>query len=78
MTILGGDEFATTLDGALGTLLSIGGSPLLAQVADAPVAFAPWVVPAALACAIATGLIFGIAPGRRASRLDPVAVLATD
>ena len=69
---------ATTLGGVVGTLLSLAGSPLLAQVADAPVAFAPWVVPMALGCAIATGLIFGIAPARRASRLDPIAALATD
>ena len=69
---------ATTLGGVVGTALSIAGSPLLVRLADAPVAFAPWVVPVALGCAIATGLIFGIAPARRASRLDPVAALATD
>ena len=69
---------ATTLGGVVGMLLSIAGSPLLARLADAPIAFAPWVVPAALGCALATGLIFGIAPARRASRLDPVAALATD
>ena len=69
---------ATTLGGAVGTLLSIAGSPLLAQVADAPVAFPPWVVPVALGCAMSTGLLFGIAPARRASRLDPVVALATD
>ena len=69
---------ATTLGGAVGTLLSIAGSPLLVQLADAPVVFPPWVVPVALGCAMSTGLIFGIAPARRASRLDPVAALATD
>ena len=69
---------ATTLGGAVGTLLSIAGGPLLAQVVDAPVAFPPWVVPVALVGAMSTGLIFGIAPARRASRLDPVAALATD
>ncbi|MCY4056805.1 MAG: ATP-binding cassette domain-containing protein [Gammaproteobacteria bacterium] len=69
---------ATTLGGVAGTLLSVGGSPLLARLADAPVAFAPWVVPVALGCAMATGLVFGIAPARRAARLDPVAALATE
>ena len=69
---------ATTLGGVVGTLLSLAGSPLVARLADAPIAFPPWVVPVALACAITTGLIFGIAPARRASRLDPVAALATD
>ena len=67
---------ATTLGGVVGTVLGIAGSPLLARLADALIAFAPWVVPAALGCALATGLIFGIAPARRASRLDPVAALA--
>lgn len=62
----------------MGTLSSVAGGPLLAQVADAPVAFAPWVVPVALGCAMSAGLIFGIAPARRASRFDPVAALATD
>ncbi|MDE0189828.1 MAG: ATP-binding cassette domain-containing protein [Gammaproteobacteria bacterium] len=69
---------ATTLGGAVGTLLSVAGSPLLARLADAPVALPPWVVPVALVCAMSAGLIFGIAPARRASRLDPVAALATD
>ena len=69
---------ATTLGGAAGTLLSIAGSPLLAQLADAPVALGPWVVPVALGCAMATGLVFGIAPARRAVRLDPVAALAAE
>ena len=43
-----------------------------------PVAFAGWFVPVALFCAMATGLIAGIVPARRTSRLDPVAALAGD
>lgn len=69
---------ATTLGGAIGALLSFGGSSLLAQVTGAPVAFEPWFALVALGCAIATGLAFGIVPARRAAGLDPVLALATD
>ena len=44
---------------------------------ELPVAFSPWIVIAALVCAVGTGLVFGIIPTRRGARLDPVAALAT-
>ncbi|MDE0225369.1 MAG: ATP-binding cassette domain-containing protein [Gammaproteobacteria bacterium] len=69
---------ATTFGGAIGALLSFGGSSLLAQITGAPVAFEPWFALVALGCAIATGLAFGIVPARRAAGLDPVSALATD
>ena len=69
---------ATTLGGAIGALLSFGGSSLLAQITGAPVAFEPWFALVALGCAIATGLAFGIVPARRAAGLDPVLALAAD
>ena len=67
-----------TVGGALGVLLAVLGSPLLSRLASAPVAFAPWFVPAALGCAVAVGLAFGIVPARRAARLDPATALASD
>ncbi len=37
---------------------------------------APWAVAAAVGTAIAAGLVFGVAPARRAARLDPVRALS--
>ena len=42
------------------------------------VAFTPGPAAVAFATAVATGLAFGLAPARRAARLDPVAALAAD
>ena len=69
---------ATAIGGAVGALMGFAGSPLLAHVAGAPVTTTPWFLIVALACAVASGLVFGIAPARRAARLDPVAALAMD
>ena len=69
---------AAAIGGAIGALMGFAGSPLLAHVAGAPVATAPWFLIVALACAVASGLVFGIVPARRAARLDPVAALAMD
>lgn len=62
--------------GLLGLLASLASGPLI-KYFGFPVAFSPWIVVAALACAVGTGLVFGIVPARRAARLDPVAALAT-
>ena len=68
----------TAVGGACGLLLALAGGPVLSAIAGAPVANAPWFVPVALGCALATGLAFGIIPARRAARLDPVAALAAE
>lgn len=63
---------------AAGVILGYGGAPVVSSVTDVPLKYANWFVPAALGCAIVTGFIFGIVPARRAARLDPAAVLASD
>ena len=61
--------------GLLGLVASVATGPLV-KLLDFPVAFSPWMVLVALACAVGTGLVFGIVPAKRAARLDPVAALA--
>lgn len=64
-----------SLGGLLGLGASMATSPLV-RTFELPVAFSPWIVIAALVCAVGTGLVFGIVPARRAARLDPVTALA--
>jgi len=59
-----------------GWLLGESGAFLLRRFLPMLPAFPPdWAVVAALATALATGLIFGVIPARRAARLDPVEAL---
>jgi len=65
----------TVVGGLLGLLASVITGPLVGSLGIS-VAFSPWMMIAALICAVGTGLVFGIVPARRAARLDPVAALA--
>ncbi|MGD9212845.1 MAG: FtsX-like permease family protein, partial [Desulfobacteraceae bacterium] len=60
-----------------GLLLSAGGVLFLEWLFPSfPVAVPYWSPPAAVGIAMATGVIFGVLPARRAARLDPVAALS--
>ncbi|MEL7550213.1 MacB family efflux pump subunit [Pseudomonas protegens] len=59
----------------IGVAMLIGGILTLSEVA---VAFSLAAVLGAFACALATGVIFGFMPARKAARLDPVTALTSE
>ena len=65
------------LGAAAGFVLGLGGVELL-RLAFPVLDFAapPWATASAVVVAVASGLVFGILPARRAARLDPVNALA--
>ncbi|OLE55331.1 MAG: hypothetical protein AUG51_03670 [Acidobacteria bacterium 13_1_20CM_3_53_8] len=66
----------TFLGGALGVLLSIGASQIIMLLIPAlPASIPLWAVASGLTVSIAVGLIFGVWPARKASRLDPIECL---
>ncbi|MGH8475943.1 MAG: MacB family efflux pump subunit [Methylococcales bacterium] len=65
----------------LGGLLGVGLgflAAMLLRVLEVSVIFSPLPALAAFFCAFCTGVLFGYLPARKASRLDPVAALATE
>jgi putative ABC transport system permease protein len=65
----------TLLGGATGMALGAGAAKIVAAMTPIPAAVPLWAVVAALVMALVTGVLFGIAPAYRASRLDPVHAL---
>jgi putative ABC transport system permease protein len=66
----------TFLGGALGVFLAIGASRLLILIFPSMPATVPtWAVITGLTVSIGVGLIFGVWPARKASKLDPIECL---
>jgi putative ABC transport system permease protein len=66
----------TFLGGVLGVLLAVGISRLIMLlVPDLPATIPSWAVITGLTVSIGVGLIFGVWPARKASRLDPIECL---
>jgi putative ABC transport system permease protein len=64
--------------GVIGIGLGVGGSLLVAAVSPLPAVIAWWSPVLAFAVSAAVGIFFGVAPARRAGRLDPVAALRSE
>jgi len=66
----------TFLGGVIGVVLAVGISKLLALLLPAlPSAIPPWAVITGLVVSVFIGLVFGVWPARKASRLDPIECL---
>ena len=66
----------TFLGGVLGVVLAVGISRLLMLIIpDLPASIPSWAVITGLTVSIGVGLIFGVWPARKASRLDPIECL---
>jgi putative ABC transport system permease protein len=66
----------TLLGGVLGVLLAIGTSRLLILlIPSIPATIPTWAVVSGLVVSMGVGLIFGVWPARKASRLDPIECL---
>jgi putative ABC transport system permease protein len=66
----------TFLGGALGVILAGGISQLIMfLIPSLPASIPTWAVVSGLTVSVGVGLIFGVWPARKASRLDPIECL---
>jgi putative ABC transport system permease protein len=67
----------STLGGILGVTAGLGGANAVAAYQKLPLIFSANAMGGALAMAVGVGLVFGMYPAWRASRIDPVNALRT-
>ncbi|WP_214409957.1 ABC transporter permease [Sphaerisporangium fuscum] len=68
----------TTIGGVIGILIGVGGSLLIQALSPVPAAITWWSVVLAFGVSAGVGVFFGVAPARRAARLDPVIALRAE
>ena len=67
-----------TIGSAIGVALGIGLAQLIAAVSPLPASVAPWSIVVGVALGAGVGIISGVYPASRASRLDPIAALRSE
>jgi putative ABC transport system permease protein len=65
----------TTIGGVIGIAAGVGGALFVDYVSPLPAVISWWSPLLAFGVSVAVGVIFGVAPARRAGRLDPVVAL---
>ncbi|HEY9523692.1 MAG TPA: ABC transporter permease [Thermopolyspora sp.] len=68
----------TSIGGVIGILLGVGGSLLIGALTPVPAAITWWSIALAFGVSAGVGVFFGVAPARRAARLDPVIALRAE
>jgi putative ABC transport system permease protein len=65
----------STVGAIIGIVLGISAAKIIAWQTPLPAAVAPWSIVAATLLGTVVGIVSGVYPARRASRLDPIEAL---
>lgn len=68
----------TALGGAAGVAVSVAGASMLGKSLGWPIPIPAQGVAVAVGCSVATGMVFGFVPARKAAMLDPIEALRAD